>query len=146
MGVTFTPVFNRLGQKNKSGLSSIHLRVTIDRKSNYINTKLPKVKREAWSGKQNKWVKESHSGSFEINSLLQRKMSELDQFILKLKLWDRPVTFEQLKDFYFRRGDGSSFNQYIDDYIRTVKGLDLNTIKAYKTFQKPFNIQPSVKV
>ena len=43
MGVTFTPVFNRKGLTNKSGLYSINLRVTIDRKTSYINPKLPRV-------------------------------------------------------------------------------------------------------
>jgi len=139
LGVTFTPVFNRIGTKNKSGYYSIHLRVTIDRKSNYINPKLPKIKKEFWSGKQNKWVKESHPGSFEMNSLLQRQITELDKFILKLKLYNRPVTFNQIKEFYFKKGDGTVLNEYIDEYIKNIKGLDLNTIKAYKTFQKHFD-------
>ncbi len=100
MGITFKPIFNRLQVKNKSGLYSIHLRITIDRKTDYINPKLPKVEEKSWSGKENKWVKESHPNSYEINSLLQRKISELDAFIVRTRLRQRSVTFDAIKDFY----------------------------------------------
>ena len=117
MGVTFTPAFNRKGLTNKSGLYSINLRVTIDRKTSYINPKLPKVQKQFWPGKQNKWVKESHPNSYEINSLLQGKISELDSFIIRTKLMNRPITFESIKEFYLKQGDGTVFNEFALDYI-----------------------------
>jgi len=139
MGVTFKPVFNRLQTKNKSGLYSIHLRDTIDRKTDYINPKLPKVDSKSWSGKENKWVKESHPSSYEINSLLQRKISELDSFIVKTKLMQRPVSFEAIKEFYFKQGDGTVFNDFALEYIKGIKGFSLNTIGVYHTFLKHLN-------
>jgi hypothetical protein len=77
-GVVFASAFNRKKVINKSGHYSIHIRVTIDRETNYLNPKLTKIEPKFWSGKQNKWVRESHPNSFEINSLLQRKLAELD--------------------------------------------------------------------
>ncbi len=139
MGVTFTPVFNRKGAKSKSGLYSIHIRVTIDRITDYINPKLPKIEKKYWSGKQNKWIKESHLSSFEINSLLQRKISDLDKFIVKLLIWEKPITHDAIKEFYTLKGDGSIFNEFIEEYIRTVRGIAPNTLKAYKTFEKHLN-------
>lgn len=136
MGVTFTPVFNRTGQANKSGMYSIHIRVIIDRRTKYINPKLPKVEKKYWSGKQNKWVKESHPSSFEINSLLQRKLSELDNFIIRNHLIGRSIDFKSIEDFYFRQGDSTIFNDFARDYVKNIKGFTLNTLKVYNTFLK----------
>ncbi len=136
MGVTFKPVVNRLRIANKSKLYPIHIRVTIDRKSNYIKADIPKIPLSAWNGKQNKWVKESFPNSFEINSLLQRKLSELDNFILRQKLFGRDVTFESLSEFYQKHGQTTTFNDFVRDYIKTPQGFALNTIKVYKTFSK----------
>lgn len=146
MGVTFKPVFNRLSSKNKSGLYSIHIRITIDRKTDYINPKLPKISLEAWSGKQNKWVKESHPSSFEINSLLQRKLSELDTFIVRSKINQRSISFETIGEFYFKQGDGTIFNDFAKEYVRNLKGFALNTLKVYKTFLKHLDaFNPEIK-
>ncbi|MEP0366869.1 MAG: site-specific integrase [Cyclobacteriaceae bacterium] len=146
MGVTFKPVFNRLNTKNKSGLYSIHVRVTIDRETNYINPKLVKIESRYWAGRQNKWVKESHPNSYEINSLLQRKLGELDTFIVRNKIMGRPISFTAINDFYFKQGDGTIFNEYVSDYIRNLKGMALNTLKVYGTFQKHLNrFNPKIK-
>lgn len=146
MGVTFTPVFNRKSVKTKSGLYSIHIRVTIDRESDYINPKLPKIDPKFWAGKQNKWVKESHPNSFEINSLLQRKLSELDNFIVRTRIMDRPVTFDAIDDFYFKQGDGTIFNDFAKDYVKTSRDFALNTIKVYNTFLKHLDgFNPKIK-
>ncbi len=146
MGITFKPVFNRLKIKNKSGLYSIHIRVTIDRKAEYINPKLPKIQEKYWSGKQNKWVKESHPNSYEVNSLLQRKLAELDNFIVRTRINERAVTFSSIKDFYFKQGDGTIFNDFAQDYADNTKGFALNTIKVYKTFLKHLNgFNPKIK-
>lgn len=139
MGVTFTPAFNRKGLTNKSGLYSINLRVTIDRKTSYINPKLLKVQKQFWPGKQNKWVKESHPNSYEINSLLQRKISELDSFIIRTKLMNRPITFESIKEFYLKQGDGTIFNEFALDYINEIRGFSPTTIGIYHTFLKHLN-------
>jgi integrase len=139
MGVTFKPVFNRKSITNKSGFYSISLRVTIDRKSKYINPDLPKIEKKYWAGKSNKWVKESHPSSFEINSLLQRKISELDQFIIKTKLINRPLNFDAIQEFYFKKGDSTIFNDYAEGYINNLKGFALNTLKVYNTFLKHLN-------
>ncbi|UXX79776.1 site-specific integrase [Reichenbachiella carrageenanivorans] len=139
MGVTFQPVFNRKKTKNKSGLYSIHVRVTIDRKTEYINPDLPKISSQYWSGRQNKWVKESHPNSYEINSLLQRKLGELDDYILQTKLKRRSISFDTIKSHFFRQGDSTLFNDFIKEYLKNMKGLSLNTIKVYQTFEKHLN-------
>ncbi len=146
MGVTFAPVFNRKNIKSKSGLYSIHIRVTIDRESEYINPKLPKIDPKFWAGKQNKWVKESHPNSFEINSLLQRKLGELDNFIVRTRFMQRPVTFAAINEFYFKQGDGTIFNDFVRDYIRSSRDFALNTIKVYNTFIKHLDsFNPKIK-
>ncbi|MBU2914548.1 site-specific integrase [Reichenbachiella agariperforans] len=139
MGITIAPVFNRKLLKNKSGLFTISIRVTIDRRTEYFNPKLPKIEAKYWGGKQNKWVKESHPSSYEINSLLQRKLAELDKYIIRLKLQEVEVTHDLVKDFYFMKGNGTILNEFIEDYIGQIRELHPNTVKAYKTFQKHLN-------
>jgi hypothetical protein len=76
MGITFTPVFDRKNLGRKSQLYSIHIRVTINRVSKYLKTKI-KIKKEYWSGKPGKWIKESHPNNFEFNSeLLENPVKE----------------------------------------------------------------------
>jgi site-specific recombinase XerD len=134
MAVSYKPVFNRNNQNNKNGLYSIHIRVTIDRKSNYLNPGLKKIGKEFWAGKQNKWVKESHPLSFDINSLLQQKLLALARFEMTLVQNRRAITFDKFKDHFFRKGDGQVFNDYVDDYIKNIKDLAPNTIKVYNSF------------
>ncbi|MEO9968132.1 MAG: site-specific integrase [Reichenbachiella sp.] len=146
VGVTFQPVFNRKKTKNKSGLYSIHVRVTIDRKTEYINPDLPKIETNYWSGRQNKWVKESHPNSYEINSLLQRKLGELDNYLVQTKLKRRIASFETIKEYFFRQGDGTIFNDFVNEYLKNLRGLALNTIKVYQTFEKHLNsFNPRIK-
>ncbi|RYZ26111.1 MAG: hypothetical protein EOO10_16480, partial [Chitinophagaceae bacterium] len=64
-----TVVFNWRSETNKSGLYSIHLRITIDRVSRYYKVQIPsKVSYQQWSGVEDAWVKATHPFSFEINA------------------------------------------------------------------------------
>lgn len=134
MGITIVPVFNRKSLKNKSGLFTISIRVTIDRRTEYLNPKIPKIGSIFWGGKQNKWVKESHPSSYEINSLLQRKLADLDKYIVRLKLQEVEVTHEHVRDFYFMKGNGTIFNEFVEDYISQISELHPNTVKSYRSF------------
>lgn len=139
MGVTFKPVFNRTGKKNKKGLYSIHLRVTVDGRTAYLNPKLPKITKEQWAGKPNKWIKDNHPSHFLFNKKIQDKLSELLDFSDRQQLFDKAISLKKIEEFFYRRGDRTLFNDYIKEYIRTRKfGSDL-TMKKYKTFENLIN-------
>jgi glycosidase len=58
---TLSAVLNWRNEKNKSGLYSTHLRVTIDRGSKYFKIDVPKkISAKEWNGTDDQWVKLSH--------------------------------------------------------------------------------------
>lgn len=113
MGLTIAPVFNRLNTDNKHGLYTITIRVTINRKSKYFNPNLPKIPKSSWSGKPNRWIKDSYPHSFEINSLLQTKLHQLNNFYLHQTLKGLNVSFSDIKNRYFDHSDKESFNEFV---------------------------------
>ena len=137
MGATFTPVFNRTNAKNKSGYYSIHIRVTLDRQTKYLNPDLPKLKPEHWltKPKANKWVKDTHPQHFEINRALRKEVDELYEYYNKLKAGRISVTFAKLKKYYDRKGNKESFIEYVDFYLKDTKFKKDGTRKKYRTFQ-----------
>lgn len=139
MSFSIKPIFNRLKIKNKKGFYPVHLRITICRKTNYINTKI-KVEREFWLGKQDKWIKESHPESFELNGQLQNKLSDINKYVQRLMLNNQDVTFELInKRYNLKVNNNNTFNDFANNYILSIKDLDPNTIKVYKAFQKHLN-------
>ena len=138
MGATFTPVFNRTNAKNKSGLYSIHIRVTLDRETKYFNPDLPKLKPEFWLAKPkaNRWVKDTHPQHFEINKALRKEIADLEEYSNVLQATRIPVTFAKLQVLFDRKGKRDSFNEYVEYYIKETKFRKPNTKKKYKTFQK----------
>lgn len=146
MGVTFKPVFNRTGKKNKKGLYSIHLRVTVDGKTTYLNPKLPKITKEQWLGKPNKWIRDNHPNHFLFNKKIQEKMSELFDFADRQQLLDKTITLNKVDEFFTRRGDKTLFNDYVEEYIRTYKFGAPATMKKYETFKKLLNeFNPNIR-
>ena len=68
---TVTVVFNRLKSKNKKGMYSVHLRVTISRQSKYILIPLiQKVHPSDWNEnhKGSNYIRNSNPYAFEINN------------------------------------------------------------------------------
>lgn len=146
MGVSFKPVFNRNNTKTKKGVYTILLRVTIDREIRFFNPKLPKLESKYWQGRENKWVKDSHPQNHLFNKALMDRMSELQEYVNKLHFLDRPITFRQLSEFFERKGDKESFNDYIDHYLKITKFKSPNTRKKYNTFKRHINeFNPKIK-
>lgn len=139
MGVSLKPVFNRHGQKNKSGKYTISIKVTIDRKTAYLNPKLPKISKEQWTDKPNKWVKDTHPNHFLYNKTIQEKLTELLDFADRQQLLGKTITLDKVSEFFIRRGDKTVFNDYVEEYIRTYKFGAVGTKKKYETFNKLLN-------
>lgn len=138
MGFSVTPLINRNNRKTKSGLHQIQVRVTINRKSKYFSLD-QRINPKFWSGKPDKWVKESHPNSFEINKLIQDQVAAINSHIYRLKAFGHSIHLSSIDDFMRMTGNKQLFNDYIENYLRTEKFNNLNTIKKYKTFQKHLN-------
>ena len=128
-------VLNWRGETNKSGLYSIHLRITIDRVSRYYKIQIPqKVSYQQWSGVEDAWVKAIHPFCFEINNKIREKKT------IVLDLIKRSYNFNKNKDFVTifshlkKKGDRHSFYEFMTNYIQDPpEKLEVNTIKKYNT-------------
>jgi len=140
MGHSVTPVINRNNIKNKSGLYSIDIRVIVNRKPKYFSTD-QKLALKYWSGKTDKWVKESHPHNFELNKIIGDKVKVINGFIYRHTAMGNVVGLRAIADFMNKRNFSNTFNEYIENYFKDpkVKFKSLNTVKKYKTFQKHLN-------
>lgn len=141
--VTITPLLNYRGKTNKSGLYSIHLRITIRREQRYYKIKLPqKVSRIQWSGENDRWVRNTHPDTFEINNRIQEKKNAVMQLVKRCYTLNKAVTFHLVEREFSRKGDRAVLNDYVENFINrppdTVVLTEV-TWEKYKAFQKHLN-------
>jgi site-specific recombinase XerD len=127
-------VHNWRNEKNKSGLYSIHLRVTIGRDSRYYKVPIPqKVTLSQWQGKDDAWVK-NHPFAFEINNKIREKKNLLNEQIKRSYTHNKALTFESIFKHLKKKGDTNSFYDYMQSFIKNPpEKLEENTIKKYNT-------------
>jgi site-specific recombinase XerD len=130
MGVSVKPVFNRTNRKNETGLYSIHIRLTINKKSAYYNSELPRIQKKYWSGKENKWIKESHPLSYEFNQQLINKVSFVFESAWKVMKGSPSECFSIIRKRLFLDNNTADFYQYFENKIPRIQ-LHKNTLKAY---------------
>lgn len=63
----------------------------------------------------------------------------LQQFEFKQKLFGNGITLNSLLDHYNKRADPNVFNEYVSEFMKSVKGKSLNTLKKYRTFERYLN-------
>lgn len=132
---TVSVVFNWRNETNKSGLYSIHLRITIDRVSQYDKIQIPqKICSSDWAGTEDAWVKSGHPFSFEINSKIRERKAVVYDLIKRNYNFNKRLDFETIFSHLRRKGDRESFYDFMKDYIRQPpEKLEINTIKKYNT-------------
>lgn len=127
-------VYNWRNGTNKSGLYSIHLRLTIDRVSKYFKIPVPqKVSKEQWNGKEDYWVK-NHPFAFEINNKIIDKKNQINELIKRSYNFNKSLTFDTIFRHLKKKGDSNSFYDYMKEFIANPpEKLEDNTIKKYNT-------------
>jgi integrase len=130
MGVSVKPVFNRTNRKNETGLYSIHIRLTIDKKTAYYNSELPRIQEKFWSGKENKWIKESHPLSYEFNQQLIDKVGFVFESAWKIMKGSPSECFSIIRKRLYLDNNTADFYQYFENKIPKIQ-LHKNTLKAY---------------
>ena len=138
MGYSYKAILNKNNRENKTGRHSVFIRITIDRRSKYINLD-ERIEEKYWTGKENRWVKESYPFAFELNSLIRKKMELLHQFEYRQKLFGNAISHETINEYFSKKADPNVFNEYVTEFIKTVRGKSLNTLKKYRTFEKYLN-------
>ncbi len=138
MGYSYTPLINKKNRDNKTGKHSIFIRVTVDRESKYLNTG-EKIEEKYWAGKEGRWTKDSHPFAFQLNTLIRKKVYLLEEFEYKQKMFGNGVSLKSLCDHFYKKAYANVFNEYVDEFMKTVKGKSLNTLKKYRTFVSYLN-------
>jgi site-specific recombinase XerD len=133
MGCSYKAILNKNNIRNKSGRFTVFIRITVDRRSKYFKTE-EKVEEKFWSGKENKWIKDTHPFAFELNSVIRKKIHMLQQFEYRQKLFGNGISLETLSEYFHKKADPNVFNEYVAEFMKTVKGKSLNTLKKYRTF------------
>ena len=119
MGITVQPVINwRSEVNNKTGLYSIHLRVTINRVRKYYLIKTPqKVGLTDWAGTLESWVKNTHPFAFEINNKIIEKKAVVNDVIKRFYIQNKPINFYAIDRELNRKADRTILNDYFRNYI-----------------------------
>jgi integrase len=133
---TLKPVINRNNRKNKSGLYSIHIRVTLGRDTGYVSLDSePRIAISDWNKKQTykNYVKNTHPLSFEINQEIESVMSKIHKIVQRH--YETSLTLGGLLKELKKNGDSNYFNDYVSEYIKNpAKKLDVVTLEKYKAF------------
>jgi site-specific recombinase XerD len=140
---TVAIVFNRLNSKNKTGMYSLHLRITIERHSKYVSIPLPqKISPSDWNvnNKGDYYIKNSHPFAFEINQKIIELKNKANEVIKRHYLQNKSITFNTLLQQLNRNSAKLTFNEFAAEYIKNPKEkFELATITKYNTFLKHLN-------
>ncbi|MEI9943955.1 MAG: site-specific integrase [Chitinophagaceae bacterium] len=128
-------VFNWRNERNKSGLFSVYLRITIERNSKYYKIDVPqKVATSEWSGTDGNWIKSNHPFAFEINNKIIEKKNIVHELIKRSYNFNKSLDFETIFRHLKKKGDANSFYDYMKEFIKNPpEKLEENTIKKYNT-------------
>ncbi len=135
MGYSYAAILNHNNRRNKSGKHSIFIRVTVDRKSKYFNLD-ERIDERFWTGKENRWIKDTHPFAFELNALIKKKLYIIEKYEHRQKLFDNGITLQGISDHFYKKASPNLFNEYVAEFMKTVKGKSPNTLKKYRTFVK----------
>jgi|GEM_PF-1791704 len=139
MPCSFKVLINKDNRKNSSGIYSINIRVTLNRVSKYL--KLPcRIEERHWSGKESRWIKETYPISFELNSLIQTKLTELKLFEIKQQLLGKTISLDKIVDYFSKKNDPYILNDYFQEFIdKAMSSRGSGTIRHYRLNRNYFN-------
>ncbi len=118
---------------NKLGLFPLAIRVTKNRKSNYIYIG-HYVSLKDWDEKK-KMVRKSYQNADYLNNLLASKLSETLKVLLELQTNNTDITSKQIKNEISFKNNGKSFFEVADMHMKELvannKFSRLSVDKAY---------------
>lgn len=147
-GISVKYLHNWKKEKNRKNEFYIQVRITLERVSRYFAIEeLPKIPTKYWSGKENRWVKDTYPQGSTINSFLIKKLNQLDEFLLEARMNHGTITFDLIKTEFFRKGAVKTLNEFFKEYIENTKFDAARTKQAYSTsLQKIDEFNPSIPI
>ncbi len=126
----------RPGYVSKNGTIPLTLRVTLNRKNNYLNLGR-KISVDQYDSKL-KRIKPGTKGYTQINSFIRRQEVKVDNIIDELERTDQAITFKKIKDVY--RGitgkiQTNDFYEYVEGELEREKEetqIKESTLKGYR--------------
>jgi hypothetical protein len=91
MGCSFAAIINRENRRNKKRLHSIFIRIIVDRRTRFFNLK-EKIEERHWSGRENRWIKDSFPFAFELNAIIRKKIDLLRQYEYRQKIFGNGIS------------------------------------------------------
>lgn len=112
---------------NKQGLYPLVIRITKDRKSNYVYTG-HYIEAKYWNATSCK-VKKSHPNSNRLNNFLDKKLAQLSATLLDLQSHDKDVSSKQIKTQVIKHNGKENFYTVSQRYL-----AELDTHKKYNQY------------
>jgi integrase len=104
-------------KKNKDGLMPIAIRITKDRKQNFIH--VANIKENEWDAK-NQRVNTKHPNSARLNSFITTKLAEASEKVLEVEIQKESVTAKMLKQ-KVKNAKGGTFLPQARLYLKNLK-------------------------
>lgn len=120
-----------LHAKNNYGQHPIYVKITINRKTNYIATG-HHILQKMWDEK-NECVKNIHSLATDINAQLLHKKSLITRKITDLQLAEKTITAKELKDLFNSNKNLHNIFDFVDEFIKEVQHKrETGTLEVYR--------------
>jgi hypothetical protein len=141
---TTSILFNYKNLRNKKGLYSIHMRVTLERNSIFIKIPIPqKIAESDWNFKNHgiEFVKLQNPYSFEINCTISDYIQRVQEVVKRYYLQKSPLSLSIIKtEILGNKEKAVSFNNYVSNYIKKpTDKLEEGTLNKYKSFLAHLN-------
>jgi len=138
MACTYRATINKSYRKNATGVYSIYVRVSLSGRSIYLAID-QKIENEYWTDSKDQWIKKTHPRAYNLNAIIRNEIGQLRDFEDTQIRFGNPVNLQSINKYFRSKTARTSFNEYSIQWINTIKGKELNTIKVYNTFLKHFN-------
>lgn len=131
--ITIKPVYNRKNKLDRKGLGNVELRLTLNRKPTYFNTKI-KITPEHWDYKSNR-VKKQNENWFEFNQILEGYINKTEKYNVECLYQKKTFNIDLLKKILAGENDKANDKilAFIDNEIEQRKDLAKSTISHHKS-------------
>ncbi len=131
--ITIKPVFNRKNKLDRNGLGNIELRLTLNRKSTYFNTKI-KIYPEHWNKKTNR-VKKQNENWFKLNQIIEDYINKTEVYNVDCLHQNKTFSVDKLK-LIFTGSDSKNADTiiaFIENEISQRNDLAKSTLSHHKS-------------
>jgi integrase len=126
----------RKANLNPKGEAPLYIRITINRRSNYISLK--KYVNPVYFDSKKQKMKAGDNRKMKINSYITFEKEKIETIILDLHRSNRPLTFEAIRELYLK-GEFKDFIEFVKEEVyqeELLKSISPNTISGVHYFTR----------